>query len=504
MIPIRPGEPGKQPFWNEYAQRFIYVPAFDMPEVTGALSYRFTVTCSDGIVKQFTDEKPWAALSPIWDEVPEGYTTLIVEGIDSKNMLIGKSGERSFYRSPVFPGDVPQPKIPYEDAAISAFGAIHELSYVKHWQLNDKPDRSYSHYCYPNKVIGGLIRAMAAYSRMTNPAVDSTSALQIARQSADYLLSISLPATSHFAGIPPTYENNVDSLLFGAVRGIENNWFMTTSSIDVAFGFLDLFDVTKEPKYYEAALRVAEVLLATQDSDGTWPHMVNEKTGEQIGEQRLVPTWVIFFFDRLENQYQVKEYKTSRNRAWEWIVQNTLKTFQFDGQFEDGKPTEPYKNLSREQACDIAVLLLNSENDNEDTIGQAEELLRFAEDQFVVWTNVQDCQGWLNAITYPRNCEIWITPSVLEQYTCYDPVARSSAVLINAYITIFDITKNNLYASKAKALANGLLKGQKWLAEEMQGDGLIPTWVMKGTNDDNWINNSFYAAEAMENVARLE
>jgi len=31
--PIRPGLPGKQPFWNGYARKFMYAPAFDFPSV---------------------------------------------------------------------------------------------------------------------------------------------------------------------------------------------------------------------------------------------------------------------------------------------------------------------------------------------------------------------------------------------------------------------------------------------------------------------------------------
>ena len=27
LLPIRPGKPGKSPFWNGYAKRFIYVPS---------------------------------------------------------------------------------------------------------------------------------------------------------------------------------------------------------------------------------------------------------------------------------------------------------------------------------------------------------------------------------------------------------------------------------------------------------------------------------------------
>jgi len=99
-------------------------------------------------------------------------------------------------------------------------------------------------------------------------------------------------------------------------------------------------------------------------------------------------------------------------------------------------------NLAREQACDVAIRLLNESAGNAAAVAQAEELLRFAEDQFVVWTPMKDPQGWAKAMPqrgtkqaqWMTPCDRWITPCVLEQYACYDPVARSSATLIAAYL----------------------------------------------------------------------
>ena len=41
-IPVRPGVPGEQPFWNGQAVQFLYAPAFDFKEIPGAKSYRAT------------------------------------------------------------------------------------------------------------------------------------------------------------------------------------------------------------------------------------------------------------------------------------------------------------------------------------------------------------------------------------------------------------------------------------------------------------------------------
>ena len=39
-VPLRPGEPGKAPFWNAYAKRFIYAPVFDFNRVEGGVKYQ--------------------------------------------------------------------------------------------------------------------------------------------------------------------------------------------------------------------------------------------------------------------------------------------------------------------------------------------------------------------------------------------------------------------------------------------------------------------------------
>ena len=48
LLAIRPGEPGKSPFWNGHARQFIVAPAFDFKPVERAASYRFVLTFEDG------------------------------------------------------------------------------------------------------------------------------------------------------------------------------------------------------------------------------------------------------------------------------------------------------------------------------------------------------------------------------------------------------------------------------------------------------------------------
>jgi hypothetical protein len=499
--PIAQGGVAGRPFWNGHARRFIYPPAFDFAEVAGAARYRFTLECADGRSRELQAERPTAALSPVWLRLPEGRTMVRVEGLDGSGKVVGEAGKRDFYRSPAFSGVAEEPVRPYAEAARDGLGAIFAAPHVQHWLVDGKPDRTYERYCYPNKVMGGLVRAMAAYSRVAEKEEDRKTAIEIGRRVADHLLTLQFAAETPYANVPPTYSIDVDKPGPAKSR-FAKHWLMVPSAMDAGFAFLDLYNVTKDEKYLAAAKAIADTFVQRQEADGTWPLVVNWQTGEADDPQRLVPTWVIIFFDRLERQYQLADYRASRQRAWRWIEEHPLKTYQWDGQFEDVLPRKPYVNLAREQACDVAVLLMSEPQASSERIAQAEELLRFAEDQFVVWSPVRDPAGW-NGIGERKKdaaAQNWITPCVLEQYACYLPVARSSAVLINAYLKAYAVTKREVYLAKAKTLANGLIKGQAWLAEKHDGKGEIPTWL-KTDKVLNWLNNSFYAAEAVERVA---
>ena len=505
--PVRPGEPGVRPFWNLNGLRFIYAPAFDFPKVDGASKYRFTLINQKGKAHTFTADQPWAPLSRVWGDVPEGYTTLKVEGLDDGGKAVGIAGERSFYRSPGFPGTAEKPIRPYDEASRDGLKALFERPHVQHWLTGGKPDPSYARYCYPNKVIGGLLRGMTAYSQSAEKEEDRATALKIARATADYLLSLRYPADAAYANVAPTYANNVTKVAGekGLVaERLEARWLMVPSIVDAVFGYLDLYDVTKDQKYFDAAKQAAQTLVKTQESDGTWPLMVDWKTGKAITDHRQIPTWVIFLFDRLQRQYKVNDYNNSRQKAWQFIVANPLETYRWDAQFEDVKLRPPYMNLAREQACDVAVLLLSDPNRTEQHVKQAEDLIRFSEDQFVCWAPVADVEGWRKAMPQRyKNVDEYILPGVFEQYVCYGPVARSGAIMIHTYLKAHAVTGNPAYLEKARGIGNGMLAGQKDAAENYGTNGEIPTWGMR-RKPINWLNNSFYAAQSLQSLADYE
>jgi maltose/maltodextrin transport system substrate-binding protein len=120
-FPLRPGIPGKVPFWNAYAKSFMYAPAFDFKFIEKATFYRFTAF-SLAANKEFTfDAKvPYAPLTPIWDKLPIGQVALTVEGLDDKEQIFGLSGTRVFYRAAGYNDPRIRKKMDYYESAVKA------------------------------------------------------------------------------------------------------------------------------------------------------------------------------------------------------------------------------------------------------------------------------------------------------------------------------------------------------------------------------------------------
>lgn len=62
--PVRKGPP----YWNVYAKKFIYAPAFDFASVEGAASYRYLLRQEGRVVAAFTAPTPGEDLSGIFED----------------------------------------------------------------------------------------------------------------------------------------------------------------------------------------------------------------------------------------------------------------------------------------------------------------------------------------------------------------------------------------------------------------------------------------------------
>ena len=257
---------------------------------------------------------------------------------------------------------------------------------------------------------------------------------------------------------------------------------------------------------HDAAEKIASTYAKLQGEDGTWYLKMWEKDGKPVNENRLTPMSVIVFMESLHNATGKAAYREIADRAFVFIEQRLLKDWNWEGQFEDAPPSACYRNLTKHTACETAIYLLKRYPGDRGRIAQARELLRFAEDQFVMWTRPSrgDGRGWRTQKgPNPNNIQThylgWrCLPGVTEQYDWYVPIDASAAKLIRTYLALYAAEKSPLDLAKAWTLGDSITRAQR-------DDGSIPThwteWSM--THDTDWLNCHLAAAQALEMLAEI-
>ena len=499
-VPVHPGGEAGRPFWNGSSQQFIYPPAFDFENVAGATKYRFTLI--DDLLREHTMETaaPTAPLTQIWGEVPVGLATVICDGVDASGHICGRAGgPRRFWRAaPYRPGSYPKAARPYNEAATKIFDHVYEMENSRRLRDGEGPDPSYELNCYPAKMNTALIRAMVRYAALRPDRAEG--AIKTARAAADWLLGVSQPADAPLAHFPPTYRG--DKLTARDYAGQQ----MLLYPAQAASAYLDLGEATGDPKYSDAALAIGETYLALQGDDGVWPLKAWEKDGSSVVPNRCFPMRQVALFERLFALTGEPKWRTAADRAFAYIENGPLTTWNWEPQFEDVKPQQPYASLTKHDACDVAIYLLKRFPDDKARRGQARELARFAEDQFIYWE--RPCRadgtgfrtgtppgpgnvGWL------WDYKSWFTPGVGEQLGWEMPIDGSADKLIQTFLALYKAEENPLDLAKARTLGDAITNIQK-------DDGSVRThWLMRPDADGFWINCLIATAETLEQLSAV-
>lgn len=488
--PVRPGIPGKQPFWNQFARYFMYPPAFDFEPVKGATAYRFTVIVSnyrdinkDKAEHTFTADVPWAPITPVWERIPVAgiIARVKVEGLDAKNgKVLGTAqirgcdslkmtqnekkrlqfdGEfRRFRRKPYFKGPDEEPVTEYRKSALRALQFLYrEHPYVQPFKKGEKPQD----LIYPAKLCAGVITGMSLLSQLSPSDEEAKAALQIAKNAAKTLQEISQPEGTPFEFFPPTYaKGNTIRMKYPAYAGM---------------AYLDLYDATRDASDLKAAIRIAETYKKTQLASGSWYAAVNAGKGKHTTSEMVMPGSIIMFLDRLVKQYGSTVYKKTADKAFRWVLENSVKTFNWAGQFEDHSIPAPYVNPSYLPACFTAFCLLERAGQNPQYDKMAEDVLRFAEDQFITWRKGRT--------------------GVSEQYWDMKAYNAGAALMARAYLKAFQVTGKPLFLAKAQSLVVPLVNSQ-------MENGDYPL-TFKDRRVNKWINCSVISAESVLQFGRF-
>jgi hypothetical protein len=487
LLPIHPGIPGVRPFWNAHSRRFISPPAFECRRVDGVKTYVLTATSTgDSLPRSFEAEVPWADLSPIWQQIPVGTVTLTVRALKNRDTLLLL--ERTFIKSPAYNGPYGSPAYDYRESVRRCLGDLYRQEKVQHWLTHGTPDPFYPKYIYPAKTIGGVILGMGAYADLAADPAERRNALLIAETAARFLISISPARGELLACWPPTIWSGVDRDIHPVFEGET----MALEPSETALAYLDLFRRTQNEKYLSTAKGIAETYAKLQLSSGTWYQRMDIRTGEGREQNLLVPVSIIVLFDTLIERYAMPGLRSAREKAFAWCMEHPVETYNWEAQFEDTRPRDLYRNLTHREPVLFATLLFTKSKGDRKLIQMAKELLRFAEDSFVIWEKIDPL---LRAQLFKPNARWngndpyfgsdWFVPAAIEQYAFPTPINSSSAGFIEGYLAAYKATGDGVYRDKARSLANTLTVAQRYW-----GGGEIPTHLRRSMPELNWLNAS--------------
>lgn len=487
----------RSPVWNTNAEWFMYAPSFSFKEVAGAKKYSFRVLDDFHVAREFVAAKPSESLAPVWESLPKGFVTVSCFALDAKGLVIGLAGERTFWKNASFKeGAYPKAKRSYVEAVRIGLEYLLDRPANRYFIEKEKPDPSYDLNCYPAKMHSATIEAMCNYMKMGLPRKND--AMKLARLSAEYLISISEPEGRPLAGWPHTYEgkNNTAAQYAGQQ--------MLVYPAKAGCAYLSLYETTKDERFLAAAKRIASTYLRLQGDDGSWYLKLYENDGQPVNKNRLMPNGVIDFLERLYDITGDGCYRTAADRAFAYVENGPLKTWNWEGQFEDVPPSEPYFNLTKHFACDTAIYLLKRFPMDVRRQQQASDILNWSEDQFIAWETParRDGIGYRNRPGFKSlwrhgwqtKYSIWHCPAVMEQYAWYQPIDASAAKLIRTYLAYYKATGDKLALAKAKALGDAAVNNQR-------ENGLSPTgWFGNYDEYHNWINCHIATIQALQEL----
>ena len=507
LTTAHPGGVNGRPFWNAQASQFMFTPSFEFALVPGCKRYRFTATDCNKTQHTFEAESPMSLLTPIWGDLPEGIVELKVEALDERGEPWILAGARSFYKCAPYPGpDYYPPKArSYRACAQMAYRYVFEQPFVQYWLDHDVPDPEYTFHVYPSKTFSSVIQAMIRYAQL-EPA-QAKDAMQIAIKAADYLISITFPDDAPLAGLPPTYSVEFRKNGTKKLEEYDNeaalarmDGLMIMYPADVGLAYLKLEAATGEARFFEAAKRIAAYFEKTVLPNGSWHLFLSVKTGQSISANYCTSSSIVRFMHAMYQRTNEEIWHTLEQGMHDYLVEKCLKPYNWEGQFEDSDLSANYSNLAHYPALDMMEYLLDHRDSDPCAMEEAEDILRFVEDQFVIWKNFAP---WNHKESGKHGTDIsqWFSPAGLEQYQWLMPIDASTSHIMMGFLAMYEVKKDPLLLAKACTLADMLTRMQN------PKTGMIPTHWMRSTCIEDggnfWINCLIATAARMMEIAQI-
>ena len=340
-----------------------------------------------------------------------------------------------------------------------------------------------------------LITSMITYAKLEPE--NAEMALELAKMAADYLLTITCKDGEPLAGLPHTY--SIDYLPEGSrapigVAGQRLGNIMMIYPCEVADAYLDLEEVTGDKKYFDAALKIANYYRDNVQPNGTWYLYLSMTDGKPMAENYCMPNTIINLISRMYKKTGDKVWKDIEEGCFNYINKVCVEQFNWEGQFEDTPLTSNYENLTHFIALSVIKHIAKTKADDPKEVEKAVTLMRFVEDQFVIWGRFAPrCSNTSSDISE------WHSPAGLEQYEWYLPIDSSTSYIASTFMDVYKLTGDKLWYEKSCALADNITRMQN------PETGIIPThWIRKNAHTDIfsfWINCHLGTAKHMYYIA---
>jgi len=506
-LAVHPGKNGSVPFWNIEATQFMYVPAFGFSAVPECKAYRFSATDESGKCYSFISDSADSTLLPIWDKLSEGNASLTVTALNDDGTDRANVGTRSFFKLAPFPEKTPEKACAYTECAKKAYEYTMKQSFVRHWLEHGTPDPCYDLNTYPSKITSSLIKAMIVYAELAPEHKED--AMKIAVTAADWLISITPRGEHPLANIPPTYYFDFcpDPVKYGIASSPNyelalryGDTVMMIYPAEAGDMYLSLGKATGNKKYFDEALKIGKYYLDNVRENGSWYLVLSKTTGKPIAENYIAPMErVVPFILDLYELTGDEAWKCLADKAVAYTEKLQLESYNWEGQFEDTGTSANYNNLSQYGPVGLARYYAKYRRDDKKALETAIELMRFVEDQFVVWNRPSPARESFTGEAIETEVLKWTTPTGLEQYRCYCPIDASSSHVINGFLALYEAGCGDIYLAKARALANSITRVQ-------HENGQIPTfWMHSPEAESNfWFNCMFYSCATLNAISKYD
>jgi hypothetical protein len=428
---------------------------------------------------EFELKRPWEPFTSGWKSLAYGNWTATLTGIDAAGKDVGKQWKIELPKKRPFNGPYYTPARSLKQAAI-----MHAR-----W-MHDNP-RSGSARGLNFEQVSGADGAdgqlwYTTYSALFGPLVvhdlsqdakERAVALETAVNVGDQWLTM---FASSFLG--DTYKGWIfDQWMYGC-------------------GWLELYRVTGDARYADAAKLLASRLAECQLPSGAWMETIpadgHRRFDPETGLYYTHPDWpqeydpssLLYFLGRVRKELKTDEFKSAEDKAWEFQVKNTLARFDWrkQGPGESRRLQHPWPTIADYALHCVEYLSLDLPGRPVDWDLVA-DIARWCEDRAVDWTRSGELGGLQKSARMPLN------PAAADEN-------EATIRLALAYARLAQHTGSRLHRAKAEALVSTALAAQNPVSGQIP-PGLNPDPAVQGSGDGG--NRGEYNLLALWRLAEL-